>query len=257
VCTGGVFEDTKRFVRLYPIPLRYLQDERVFEKYQWIEAHVRKSTRDPRPESYNIRCEGITVGETIPSGKADWSQRAQWVLRPDHIFRSVEALQAARDRDGTSIGVVKPKAVTGYRVEAYSEEERRGFWARYRSILAHQELRFRPEEEWTVRPLPAPEVRFQLLFRCDDPTCTLDHISSVCDWEVDTLYNSLRRRGNTAEQACQQVIARLRDDVCSEGRDTYFFLGNMAAYPRRFSIVGLWYPKRQQQRGLFDHLMAG
>ena len=43
VCTGGVFEDTKCLVRLYPIPLRYLEDERV--------AFVSKSPKDPRPET--------------------------------------------------------------------------------------------------------------------------------------------------------------------------------------------------------------
>jgi hypothetical protein len=130
VCTGGVFEDTKRFVRLYPIPLRYLDDEKVFKKYQWIEAFVRKAIKDTRPESYNIRCDGITVGEFIPSEKGDWSRRAEWIIQPGHIFRSVESLQDAREREGTSIGMVKPLSVTDYRVEAYSEEERQGFWAK-------------------------------------------------------------------------------------------------------------------------------
>jgi hypothetical protein len=44
--------------------------------------------------------------------------------------------------------------------------------------------------------------------------------------------------------------------VCAEGKDTYFFLGNIAAHPHKFTIVGLWYPKKQAagQRGLFDGL---
>src|SRR5262245_45189686 len=74
VCTGGVFEDTKGFVRLYPIPLRYLDDERAFKKYQWIVASVTKATDDPRPESYKINCENIEVGETIPTDDGDWGR---------------------------------------------------------------------------------------------------------------------------------------------------------------------------------------
>ena len=31
VCTGGVFEDTKKLVRLYPIPLRYIDDEKILK----------------------------------------------------------------------------------------------------------------------------------------------------------------------------------------------------------------------------------
>jgi hypothetical protein len=43
VCTGGIFEDTCRLVRLYPIPLRYLDDKRYFQKYQWITADVQRA----------------------------------------------------------------------------------------------------------------------------------------------------------------------------------------------------------------------
>lgn len=253
VCTGGIFEDTKGFVRLYPIPLRFLDDEKVFKKYQWIEASVRKAIRDTRPESYNIRCDDITVGEFIPTEQGDWSRRAEWVLHPGHIFRSVEALQAAREQNGTSIGMVKPLSVTNYRVEAYSEQDRRDFWTKYRSILAQQEFQFSPEEEHPVRPLPPPEFRFQLMFRCDDSACTKDHVFSLFDWEVDALYNRLRQKGDTAEQACEKVIAKLRDEVFADDKDTHLFLGNIAAHPHKFTIVGLWYPKKRQP-GLFDQL---
>jgi hypothetical protein len=284
VCTGGVFADTRRFVRLYPSPLRFLDDEQVFRKYQWIEADLRKANRDPRPESYNIRCDSIAVGETIPTEKGDWGRRAEWVLQPGHLFRSVEALQGEREKEGTSIaggrcrrwprtsrlqgerekegtsiGMVKPLSVSDCRVEAYSEQERREFWDKYQSILAQQELQFAPEEERPVRPLPSPEFRFKLQFRCDDPACTKDHLFSVFDWEVDALYNRLRRDGDSAEVACGKVVAKLRDDVRGGGKDTHFFLGNMAAHPHKFTIVGLWYPKKQKSRqmGLFDNLPVG
>ena len=38
-------------------------------------------------------------------------------------------------------------------------------------------------------------------FRCDDPACTKDHLFGVFDWEVDALYNRLRQKRDTAEQA--------------------------------------------------------
>jgi hypothetical protein len=80
VCTGGIFADTMQFVRLYPIPLRYLDDDKVFKKYQWIEADVRPAIHDSRPESHNIRCDSIEIGETIPTMKGNWSARAEWVM---------------------------------------------------------------------------------------------------------------------------------------------------------------------------------
>jgi hypothetical protein len=121
--------------------------------------------------------------------------------------------------------------------------------------VAQQELSFEPDAERLVRPLNPPDFRFQIMFRCNDPSCTNTHVFSVFDWEVDALYYSLWKRGDTTDQACEKVIAKLRDDVCAPGRDTYFFLGNIAAHPHRFTIVGLWYPKIQHALpSLFDNL---
>jgi hypothetical protein len=257
VCTGGVFADTKGFVRLYPIPLRYLDEQLVFKKYQWIEASVRKAVKDSRPESYNIRCDDIKVGEVLPTDRGNWHRRAEWITQPDnHIFQSVEALQAARERDGTSLGMIKPLRVTDYRVEAYTAEERQQFWTKYQTILSQQEFSFDPDLDRSTRPLPAPAFRFQLQFRCDDSACTQDHIFSVFDWEVDALYNRLRQKGDSPEQACEKTLSKLRDEVCGPEADTYFFLGNIAAHPHKFTIVGLWYPRRQPpaERDLFSDL---
>ncbi len=152
--------------------------------------------------------------------------------------------------------MVKPLEVNDFRFERYSEEERQAFWTKYENILSQQELQFEPEMERPIRPLSPPAFRFQLKFRCDDPACPKDHVFTVFDWEVDALYYGLRRKGDSPEAACEKVIAKLRDDVCAPGKDTYFFLGNIAAHPHKFTIVGLWYPKKQE-RGLFDSLLAG
>src|SRR5262249_25634011 len=118
-------------------------------------------------------------------------------------------------------------------------------------------LPFTVEDERCIRMLPAPAYRFKLVFRCDDPECTQDHVFSVFDWEVDALYNNLRRKGDSAETACAKVIDKLLNDTCGEEKDTLFFLGNMRAHPHKFSIVGFWSPKKQKvgavtQKGLFD-----
>ncbi len=93
VCTGGLLESTKRLIRLYPIPLRYLDDERIFHKYQWIEASICKSQKDTRPESYKINFNDIEVQEKIPIIKGSWDKRAEWLLDPQNVVSSVEELQ--------------------------------------------------------------------------------------------------------------------------------------------------------------------
>jgi hypothetical protein len=254
VCTGGIFADSRRLVRLYPIPLRFLDDEKVFRKYQWIEAYVTKAHKDPRPESYHIRPDSIEVGEFIAAEDGDWGRRAEWLMRSENVFRSVEALQEAREREGTSLGFVKPREVNDFLVEALSGGEKEQFWRKYNAIQGVRDLPFEPEQKPKVKPLRPPDYRFRIKFRCDDPACPKDHVFTVFDWEVDALYFKCRSRGDAPEQAREKVVAKLRGDVCSEGRDTYFFLGNILAHPHKFTIVGLWYPKkrRPQERTLFD-----
>jgi hypothetical protein len=132
VCTGGVFEDTRRLVRLYPVPLRYMDNDRVFRKYQWIEAAVRPALRDPRPESYNIHAEDITLGECVGTERATWATRASWVLAPQNLFTSVEELQQRQAAEQTSLGIVQPKAVTRVLSRRVPKAEREVSWERYR-----------------------------------------------------------------------------------------------------------------------------
>lgn len=248
VCTGGILADTRRLIRLYPIPLRFLNDESVFTKYQWIEADIARSTSDPRPESYRILLpDNILVGDKVPTDN-DWEQRAAWVMNPENLHASVEALQEARRRDKTSLGIIRPKEFVDFVAEEVPEADRQNYWTRYRQITAQGELPFEPEVE-QVNPLPPPDYRFRIHFRCDDAACQRVHAFSVFDWEADALYFGCRRRGDSREQARDKVVAKLRD-VCDDDKDTHLFLGNIFSHQHIFTIVGLWFPKKRANKQL-------
>ena len=253
VCTGGLLAETRRLIRLYPIPLRYLEDDTVISKYRWVEADIVKSARDSRPESYKIRLDNIHAGEVIPTKNGDWGRRAEWVMNSENVYRSVEALQAAQSKDGTSLGLVRPVACLGVDAEPFPEQEKADFWRRYEAIHLQPELPFEQTTERHTKPLPPPDYRFRIHFRCDDPACSKPHAFTVFDWEVDALYFGCKRRGDSPEVARDKVIAKLRDEVCSDAKDTHFFLGNINSHRHIFTIVGLWYPKKSMnlQRGLF------
>lgn len=246
VCTGGVFEDTRRLVRLYPIPLRYMDDERIFKKYQWIEASVARSKQDPRPESYKIRPDDIEVLEQIPSRAGNWSARADWILQPDNIFQSVEAIQQRQKEDHTSLGLIKPAAVSEIRAEQLGEKEKVAILERWEECLRQEDLPFDPDSSREIEPLKAPDFRFQIHFRCNDERCLKDHVFGVLDWEVDALYFTLRKRGDSPEESSRKVVDKLRDS-CGPDKDLYFFLGNINTHPQVFTIVGLWWPKMDTQ----------
>jgi hypothetical protein len=243
VCTGGVFEDTKRLVRLYPIPLRYLDDERIFKKYQWIEAYVATAEQDPRPESYKIRSDGIRTLDQIPSKAGDWSDRAQWIMQPENIFQSVEALKAKWREDNTSLGLVKPKYVANIQAKRVPRTEKMEFSRRYEDALRQMELPIDPDTARIVKPLRPADYRYTIRFRCDDELCQKDHEFSVRDWELDALYFRLRQRANNPDVAAAKVVEKLHQ-VCGPDKDLYFYLGNISTHPHQFTIVGLWWPKK-------------
>lgn len=53
VCTAGIRADG-RWIRLYPVPFRYLPRRQQYRLYDWVEldAEKRPPEKDPRPESY-------------------------------------------------------------------------------------------------------------------------------------------------------------------------------------------------------------
>ncbi len=247
VCTGGVFADTKRLVRLFPIPMRFLKDQNAFKKYRWIEADVTKAKVDRRPESYKIRLDNIATHETLGTDNGSWSSRAKWVLDPQNIFQSVEQLQARQRENLTSLGLVKPNEITGIRVEKFNDKERDEFWTRYKEALAQMELTLDPDTGKITKPITPPDWRFKIDFRCDDSECKDQHSFSVLDWEVDALY--FRLKGKLASKAAAEgVREHLMNVVCSADKDLYFFLGNINGYPQVFTIIGLWYPKKAKKQ---------
>lgn len=256
VCTGGVFADTKRLVRLYPIPLRYMDDEKVFEKYQWIEAFVTKSTSDPRPESYKISADEIHVLDSIPTNSGDWGKRAEWVMQPENIFQSVEALQERQQVDRTSLGLIKPLKITNISATPVNPKEQADFWKRYQDSLQQMELPLEKDDQHSVKPLRPADFKFKIQFRCNDHRCQVDHSFSVLDWEIDALYFGCRRRGDTQQIARDKVIQKLIHEVCSDDKDLHFYLGNIFNHQHLFTIVGLWWPKKKEneQLSLFENV---
>ena len=247
VCTGGVFSDTRRLCRLYPIPLRYMDDERIFKKYQWIEADVARAVQDARPESYRINSESIAIGTTVPSRRGNWDERAEWVLNEENIFGSVEALQERWRNDYTSLGLVKPNSISKIWHERVGDAERHDYSKRWDKLTKQFDLPIDPESGRKILPLRAAEYRFKIRFHCSDPSCQRGHDFSVLDWDIDALYFK-QKSARGAHIARQKVVEKLRDEVCADDKDLYFFLGNIATHPHVFTIVGFWWPKKKEAK---------
>jgi hypothetical protein len=242
VCTGGVFEDTKELVRLYPIPLRFMDDKTTFAKYNVIDADVMRNTSDPRPESHKIRYDTIKVVDNVktrPGG--NWDARANWLFDPGNLYASVEDLQQWQSQNGRSLGILKPHEVTKVEASIIGASEKTKFMASYDEAMAQLELD--DPNRLHARPLTPPDYRFLYTFSCDGKC---KHTMSVLDWEIDAFYWRMKMEKGGETKAANEVVDTLKR-YATEAYDLRFFLGNISSHPHVFTIVGLWYPKRQAQ----------
>lgn len=77
VCTAGITDDGE-WIRIYPVPFRFLKDEGKYSKYQWVDINLKRANKDFRPESYSpadTSLEDMDIIETIDTGKSrDWKK---------------------------------------------------------------------------------------------------------------------------------------------------------------------------------------
>lgn len=248
VCTGGVFEDGSP-ARLYPIPLRYLDGNEKFKKYQWVTLRIKQNTEDRRPESYKVdRHAPIILGEEVPPTSDEWGKRSEILFRDKSWqFDSVEDLLKAERATRRSLGVVEPKEIVKVSVvprpasDAASFAEKLERLKRQNEADRNQLNLFEEAIPPEMRQLEFVQERVQVEWRCHGQECN-GHRMQVLDWESAEI---LRREGQ--EKALQRL-----NEVCNLSDFALkFFLGNLAQHPTAFTIVGMWYPKKSKTPRLF------
>lgn len=244
VCTGGTLEDG-RFVRLYPIPFRYLSDNSIFSKYQWVRLRIKKAEDDPRPESYKVDPASITVEESVPSDKQGWKLRAKSVFRNSgYQFDNVEELLKANKEKKVSLGFVYPATIDSIKIERRPEEE----YLEFEEKLRKNKQRLTQEQLFPIitveelKSLKYVSHRFKIQWRCKGTECK-GHNMSVLDWEA---YELVRKVG--LEKAKQKI----EEIVNLKNYHTGFFLGNFRLHPTAFGIGGLWYPKKEEKPSTYN-----
>jgi hypothetical protein len=250
VCTGGVLESTRELVRLYPIPLRFMNEETVFAKYNLIEADVMRNPEDSRPESYKIRWDTIkVVGKIKTKPGGNWDERAEWVLAPGNECASVEELKDWQEDTKRSLAIMKPGKIAKVEASIIGASEKAAFVEAYNDALRQFDLQEDPIIRSDVPPLKPGDYRFKYTFSCHGRTCK--HTMTVLDWEIDALYTRMKKKYGQS-RAEQEVVITL-EKFATAGYDLRFFLGNLKSHPANFTIVGLWYPKAKAQSDLpFD-----
>jgi len=228
-CTGGVTDDAK-WIRLFPMPYRFLSFDKRFRKYQWIHVSARRSS-DPRPESCEVDIDSIQIlGEPLPTDKK-WLERKRFIL--PLASPSLCHLQQQRAVSGQTLGIFKPREIQKFVIRQDTPD-----WTpAERQRLLQQTLFQQGAKFEALEKIP---YKFLYRLRCDDKSCN-GHVLSCVDWELDQAYRSWRVKYG------EHWETKLRNKFESEmmGKfDTHFFVGTVRAHPDAWIIVGLFYPPR-------------
>jgi hypothetical protein len=233
VCTGGCFEDGSP-VRIYPVPFRYLPNFMQYQHYQWIEAPVWPSESDQRPESFKIEASSIVAGDVIDPDPG-WMERREVIFRDQSWhYESVEELSEAHSKRKVSLGFVPVGHVEEVYVRDRPEKDKRAHREKLRAKRQQMDM-FTGKSR---KNLEFQDFRVRVRWYCGQPGdighCN-GHDTAILDWGLGELG---RREGR---EAAKQKMEQYSD---VEKYELRFYLGNLRRFPHRFTVVGMWYPKR-------------
>lgn len=227
-CTAAITEDG-RWLRLFPLPYRYLDDDKRFKKYQWISVDTRRSS-DPRPESHEINPDSIVIESPVIKTARKWETRKEIVMPlKSHCLCCLETERKASG--APTLGFFKP-----HQIERFIIRNDRAEWTE--SELGRlSQLSF--GEKAPFQRLEKIPYKFIYKFRCDHETCRGHHLSCT-DWELGQSYRKWRKRYG---DRWKWAIRNKYEFEMMVKNDTYFYVGTVRMHPNSWIIVGLWYPR--------------
>lgn len=236
VCVAGLALNPARWVRLYPVPFRYIPKGSQFPKYAIVNVKVRSAGSDTRHESLKIDAESIKV---IAEAKTKATRAAYLFDLPDlstcEVLRRVKA-----DIHASSLAKVRPVDADDL---TFSEH---GPWSAKQQANLEQFIRtaalFGPADRSLLIP---PRWKVQLRYRCSDRGCP-GHKQRILDWELTAFQNRLREP--TDEERKAAIRRNFLERPFGGSKDSQIFIGNQEnpVVRDRFTVLGMFYPDRSE-----------
>lgn len=244
-CIAGVDIDARsraeRWIRLYPVPFRTLEQDQKFRKYEPIRLIAQPHSGDVRPETRRPDVTSIEKdGRVLPTTDG-WRERRA-IVEP-LIEGSMCGLQRDRRRRGTSLGMFRPREVRDLRIEELDvKAEKKAAaeaWANQPDLF--HSIQDRRNSLKAIEQIP---YRFKYVYSCRDPNCSGRHEQSIIDWELMQLYRRVRKRHDWKER----VRSKYLEELCGPSKDTAFIVGNLRRYPGSFLILSVWWPPKRGEQ---------
>lgn len=247
VCTAGITDDGE-WIRIYPVPFRFLRDDGKYRKYQWVDIDLKKAKKDFRQESYSPSDNSLSDLEIIETVNPshNWRNRKFLILEngPKIYTSMAELVTDSQEPKNVSLATFKPMDITGFDFE----EEREWNSGLQKNIQQHNlfDERGGRGNLDSVKKLP-----FKFFYRFTDETGKSSRLM-IEDWEIGALYWKCLKKADGNESLAIQKVKEKYFDTFTHKNDIYLFLGTTLQYHRRrmnnpFVIIGVFYPPKDPQ----------
>lgn len=238
-CTAGISDG--KWIRLFPVPYRLLDDDMRFRKYQYIEVNVIKPTSDTRVESHKIDPDSIKILTDPITTKDNWRLRKSLIL--PLRSQSLCSLYAERNTNGEpTLGIFKPRKIIALKIR---KPRKRWTEAQKASLNQSTFIGNLPNAPLTELPFD-----FFYQFLCDDPNCH-SHQLTCNDWEIGESYLRWSKEyGNDWEEKFRETY----EAEMIRKYDTHFFVGTVHGHPREWTIIGLFYPPKETSEAIQSNM---
>ena len=237
VCTAGIRPDGS-WVRLYPVPFRRLDDKEQYSKFDWIELDIRKSTSDPRPETFHPT-DVKAIGHLGHVGTANaWRDRRK-LLKAVPVHQRLQPLLDGAKTNTMSLAMFKPTRVSDFFWEECERDWDSAKVEAMRNQASQGELF--ADEQWRQTFRLMPKLPFNFSYRFEDADGRKSELQ-VLDWEAGQLfYNCMRDANGNEAMALAKVKQKYFDTFLKT--DLHFFLGTMREFhgfsPNPWVIIGV------------------
>ncbi len=251
VCTAGVLENGK-WVRIYPVPYRLLQDYERYEKHQWISVDLQRNTRDHRRESYRPISDFKLLKKVGTNDR--WAERRE-ILSAVPVYSDMQELinkaQKNSPEKKLSLAMFKPAQILNFS------------WEKNSSKLDTKKVQQLETRKAQIDLIPskdniehqfknAEKLPYKFFYHFRDAKKKESRMM-IEDWEVGALFWNCLRKYNDELIALRKVKQKFLNGFATI--DLHLILGttykhhNTALNP--FVIVGVYYPPFVLSKPLF------
>ena len=231
VCCAGIDMETRKWIRLYPIPFRDLDADQRFKKYSIIEVKCSKASDDKRPESYKIDFGSIEVREWWDT-KDGWERRKSAILPT--LSRSMCDVSRLSEETDLSLALIKPHRIDfSWEKAGKKDNDKRS--------RCYAQLGFFDKKKDSIEPIP---FNFYYTFSCEGEQGCASHKLPIIDWEIGEAYRTWRIRYPEEKLLLEKIKEQWLTRICSSKNDVYLFVGNMKRRRDIFMVLGVFYPPR-------------